>query len=64
MRYGSDWNIPERFTEQQRQEIEETIREFEHQFAMVENFGEDALLVWRKINEERGYKKAPSGKFR
>ena len=57
MRYGSDWHIPETFTEQQRQEIEETIREFEHQFAMVEEFGEDALLVWRKINEERGYKK-------
>jgi len=57
MRYGSQWSIPETFTEKQRQEILETIKEFEHQFAMVEEFGEEALLVWKKINEERGYKK-------
>ena len=57
MRYSGNWNVPETFTEQQKREIEETIREFEHQFAMVEEFGDDALLVWKKVNEERGYNK-------
>jgi hypothetical protein len=55
MRYGSNWSIPDSFTDKQKREIEETIKEFEHQFAMVEKFGEDTLLVWKKINEERGY---------
>ena len=57
MRYGGEKKIPDTFSEQERKDIEEIIRELEHQFAMVEEFGEDALKVWRRINEERGYNK-------
>jgi hypothetical protein len=57
MRYGGEMEIPDVYSEKERKDIEETMREFEHQFAMVEEFGEDALKVWKRINEERGYKK-------
>ncbi len=57
MRYGGEMKIPECYSEKERKAIEEMVREFEHQFAMVEEFGESALKVWKRINEERGYKK-------
>jgi hypothetical protein len=57
MRYEGDWEIPNGCSESQRKEIEEMIKEFEHQFAMVDEFGTKALLVWKKINMERGYAK-------
>ncbi|UCF07605.1 MAG: hypothetical protein JSW28_08145 [Thermoplasmata archaeon] len=57
MRYEGDAAIPEGFTEDERRDIEETLREFTHQFAMVEQFGDEALLVWKRLNEERGYRK-------
>jgi hypothetical protein len=60
LRYDGDKKIPEGFTPKEKEEIEETIKEFEHQFAFVGRFGADALDVWKKINEERGFKK---GKF-
>lgn len=57
MRYDSDRKIPDGFTEKEKEEIKDTIKEFEHQFAFVEKFGEEALEVWKRINEERGLKK-------
>jgi hypothetical protein len=57
MRYEGKRKIPEGFSQREREEIEAMIREFEHQFAFVEEFGESALKVWKRINEERGYKK-------
>ena len=57
MRYEGEKRIPEGFNQREREEIEATIREFEHQFAFVEEFGESALKVWKRINEERGFKK-------
>lgn len=57
MRYEGERKIPEGFSQREREEIEATIREFEHQFAFVEEFGESALKVWKRVNEERGFKK-------
>ncbi|UCE36506.1 MAG: hypothetical protein JSW00_13435 [Thermoplasmata archaeon] len=60
LRYDGESKIPDGYTDKEKEEIETTIREFEHQFAFVEEFGESALTIWKRINEERGFKK---GKF-
>lgn len=57
MRYNGERKIPEGFSEREKEEIEAMIRELEHQFAFVEEFGENALKTWKRINEERGFKK-------
>jgi hypothetical protein len=57
LRYEGERKIPEGVSRREREEIEATIKEFEHQFAFVEEFGESALKVWKRINEERGIKK-------
>jgi hypothetical protein len=57
MRYEGDWEIPKKYNEQQKKEIEDTIKECEHQFAMVDEFGEKALSIWKNINEKRGHAK-------
>ena len=57
MRYGGERIIPKGYSEKERKEMEDTIREFEYQFAFVDEFGEEALKVWKRINEERGFKK-------
>lgn len=57
LRYSCEREIPEGYTEKERKEIEDTIGEFEYQTAFFEEFGEKALKVWKRINEERGYKK-------
>jgi hypothetical protein len=57
VRYNGDLRIPDGFSQKERKEIEDTIREFEHQFAFVDKYGEDALKIWKKVNEKRGSKK-------
>lgn len=57
MRYDGDLRIPDGFSEKEKEEIEDTIREFEHQFAFMDEYGKDALKVWKKVNEKRGLKK-------
>lgn len=57
MRYNGERKIPEGFNEREKEEIEAMIRELEHQFAFVKEFGENALKIWKRINEERGFKK-------
>lgn len=57
MRYEGERRIPDGFSEREKREIQETIKEFEHQFAFVDEFGESALSVWKRINEERGREK-------
>lgn len=57
MRYSGESKIPEGLTEKEEKDLEETLREFEHEFAFFEKFGEKALLIWKELNERRGYKK-------
>ena len=57
MRYDGDLRVPDGFSEKEREEIEDTIREFEHQFAFVDEYGKDALKVWKNANEKRGLTK-------
>jgi hypothetical protein len=57
LRYDGDLRIPDGFSKKEREEIEDTIREFEHQFAFFDEYGEDALKIWKKVNENRGLKK-------
>ena len=57
MRYEGERNFPEGLSKKQTEEIEAMIRELEHQFAFVREYGESALGIWRKINEERGLNK-------
>ncbi len=57
MRYDGMRKIPEGYSQREREEVEETIKEFEHQFAFVEEFGKGALKVWKRINEKRGHQK-------
>ncbi|UCE74727.1 MAG: hypothetical protein JSV56_03230 [Methanomassiliicoccales archaeon] len=57
MRYNGEKSVPEGFTEKEKEEIEATVRELEHQLAFFEEFGENAFLVWKRLNEKRGFKK-------
>jgi hypothetical protein len=57
LRYDGDLRVPAGFSEKERVEIEDTIREFEHQFAFVDEYGKGALKVWMNVNEKRGLEK-------
>jgi hypothetical protein len=57
LRYDGDLRVPAGFSEKEREEIKDTVREIEHQFAFVDVYGEGALEVWKKVSEERGLKK-------
>ena len=57
LRYDGERKIPDGFSKREKEEIEETIKEFELQSAFIEKYGEGALKVIRRINEDRGFKK-------